>query len=125
MSEAEQMSHVGQSDATNAHSIDEAFTAQGELPQFEPYDSPPGGWGALQATAKALRGQSIVLKGSKALLSMNQPDGFDCPGLAHGLTRLVRILRKWRQGGRLRAHQSASHQRVLCSPHGERARAAD
>ena len=49
---------------------------------FEPYESPAGGWGALRATAKALREQSITLKGSKALLSMNQPDGFDCPGCA-------------------------------------------
>src|ERR1700733_3124967 len=49
---------------------------------FEPYENPAGGWGALHATAKALREQSIVLKGSKALLSMNQPDGFDCPGCA-------------------------------------------
>jgi molybdopterin-dependent oxidoreductase alpha subunit len=49
---------------------------------FEPYESPAGGWGALRATARALREQSIVLKGSQALLSMNQPDGFDCPGCA-------------------------------------------
>ncbi|HUC18285.1 MAG TPA: FdhF/YdeP family oxidoreductase [Acetobacteraceae bacterium] len=49
---------------------------------FEPYDSPAGGWGALAATARALREQSVVLKGSKVLLSMNQPDGFDCPGCA-------------------------------------------
>jgi molybdopterin-dependent oxidoreductase alpha subunit len=49
---------------------------------FEPYDSPAGGWGALQATARVLREQSIVLKGSKVLLSMNQPSGFDCPGCA-------------------------------------------
>ena len=49
---------------------------------FAPYDSPAGGWGALRATAQALREQSIVAKGSKALLSMNQPDGFDCPGCA-------------------------------------------
>jgi molybdopterin-dependent oxidoreductase alpha subunit len=56
--------------------------ATGELPLFEPYESPAGGWGALQATAKALREQSVVLKGSEALLSMNQPDGFDCPGCA-------------------------------------------
>ncbi len=49
---------------------------------FEPYESPAGGWGALRATAKALRAQSVVLKGSKALLSMNQPHGFDCPGCA-------------------------------------------
>ncbi len=33
---------------------------------FEPYESPAGGWGALQATARALREQSIVLKGSRA-----------------------------------------------------------
>ncbi|MDE1172249.1 MAG: FdhF/YdeP family oxidoreductase [Parvibaculaceae bacterium] len=51
-------------------------------PQFEPYESPAGGWGALQATARALREQSIVMKGSRALLSMNQPAGFDCPGCA-------------------------------------------
>jgi anaerobic selenocysteine-containing dehydrogenase len=49
---------------------------------FEPYENPAGGWGALRATAQALREQSILLKGSKALLSMNQPDGFDCPGCA-------------------------------------------
>ena len=51
-------------------------------PVFEPYDSPAGGWGALHATAKVLREQSIAIKGSMSLLSMNQPDGFDCPGCA-------------------------------------------
>jgi molybdopterin-dependent oxidoreductase alpha subunit len=51
-------------------------------PVFAPYDAPAGGWGALHAVAKALRQQSVVLKGSKSLLSMNQPDGFDCPGCA-------------------------------------------
>jgi formate dehydrogenase major subunit len=60
--------------------VNVAEPASGAL--FEPYDSPAGGWGALQATAHALREQSIVLKGSKALLSMNQPSGFDCPGCA-------------------------------------------
>src|SRR4029077_18773910 len=49
---------------------------------FAPYDAPAGGWGALQAVAKALREQSVILKGSRSLLSMNQPDGFDCPGCA-------------------------------------------
>jgi hypothetical protein len=47
---------------------------------FEAYENSAGGWGALRATALALRDQSVVLKGSKTLLSMNQPDGFDCPG---------------------------------------------
>jgi molybdopterin-dependent oxidoreductase alpha subunit len=51
-------------------------------PVFEPYESPAGGWGALRAVAQALREQSVVLKGSETLLSMNQPDGFDCPGCA-------------------------------------------
>ncbi len=51
-------------------------------PVFAPYNAPAGGWGALHATARALREQSIELKGSRALLSMNQPDGFDCPGCA-------------------------------------------
>ena len=49
---------------------------------FEPYDEPAGGWGALRAVAVALREQSVVLKGTQALLSMNQPHGFDCPGCA-------------------------------------------
>ena len=40
-------------------------------PVFAPYDPPAGGWGALCATARALREQSVELKGSRALLSMN------------------------------------------------------
>src|SRR5215469_5940548 len=55
---------------------------EAEKPIFTPYNPPAGGWGALRATAKALREQSIILKGSRALLSMNQPEGFDCPGCA-------------------------------------------
>jgi molybdopterin-dependent oxidoreductase alpha subunit len=69
-------------DDTNTATVDGTPAMPGELPRFEPYESPAGGWGALQATAKALREQSIVLKGSEMLLSMNQPDGFDCPGCA-------------------------------------------
>ena len=53
-----------------------------EKPVFAPYNPPAGGWGALRATARALREQSVELRGSRALLSMNQPDGFDCPGCA-------------------------------------------
>jgi formate dehydrogenase major subunit len=51
-------------------------------PVFAPYNPPAGGWGAVRALARALREQSIELKGSRALLSMNQPEGFDCPGCA-------------------------------------------
>lgn len=51
-------------------------------PVFEPYESPAGGWGALRVVVRAPREQNVVLKGSEGLLSMNQPDGFDCPGCA-------------------------------------------
>ena len=51
-------------------------------PVFAPYNPPAGGWGALHAVVKALRDQSVILKGPEALLSMNQPEGFDCPGCA-------------------------------------------
>jgi molybdopterin-dependent oxidoreductase alpha subunit len=68
---------------TEPQSQDEAAVVEPTNgPVFEPYDSPAGGWGALHATAKALREQSIAIKGSMSLLSMNQPDGFDCPGCA-------------------------------------------
>ena len=43
-------------------------------PEFERYDSPAGGWGALHATANVLREQSIILKGSGVLQSMNLSD---------------------------------------------------
>jgi molybdopterin-dependent oxidoreductase alpha subunit len=76
------MSSSKSADATTTGSTDGSPAGAGELPLFEPYESPAGGWGALQATAKALREQSVVLKGGKALLSMNQPEGFDCPGCA-------------------------------------------
>jgi len=46
------------------------------------YDGAAGGWGALQAVAKALREQMAPGKDTRALLRTNQPDGFDCPGCA-------------------------------------------
>jgi formate dehydrogenase major subunit len=51
-------------------------------PRFKPYDHPAGGWGAAAATAKILLQQSVVTKGSRALLAMNQPGGFKCPSCA-------------------------------------------
>jgi hypothetical protein len=81
----EQMS-ASKLDAITASS-DDAPGTPGELALFEPYESPAGGWGALQATAKALREQSVVLKGGKALLSMNQPEGGSTALDAHGRIR--------------------------------------
>jgi formate dehydrogenase major subunit len=53
-----------------------------QKPRFETYDRPAGGWGAAAATAKILLEQSVVAKGSRALLAMNQPGGFKCPSCA-------------------------------------------
>ena len=41
-----------------------------------------GGLGAMWATLKHLQRDSGIGRGSRALLHMNQPDGFDCPGCA-------------------------------------------
>src|SRR5258708_18488726 len=56
-------------------------------PVFAPYNPPAGGWGALRATARALREQSVEIKGSRALLSMNQPDGMRWSGCAWSAPR--------------------------------------
>ena len=46
------------------------------------YDGPAGGWGALKATAKAVREQMDVVEAPLLLYRTNKPDGFDCPGCA-------------------------------------------
>ena len=48
------------------------------------YLPPAGGWGALKSSAKHLMQSENSVKGVKALLRANQPDGFDCPGCAWG-----------------------------------------
>ncbi|AHJ62636.2 NAD-dependent formate dehydrogenase alpha subunit [Granulibacter bethesdensis] len=49
-------------------------------PKIKPYHGAAGGIGALEAVEKHLCRQKIFLSGNKALLSMNKPEGFDCPG---------------------------------------------
>jgi molybdopterin-dependent oxidoreductase alpha subunit len=41
-----------------------------------------GGLGALAASARHLQRDGALVRGTKALLAMNQPGGFDCPGCA-------------------------------------------
>jgi molybdopterin-dependent oxidoreductase alpha subunit len=53
-----------------------------DVPGIRPYDSPAGGWGALRATAKAVRDQMDVTQAPLLLLRTNKPEGFDCPGCA-------------------------------------------
>ncbi len=49
---------------------------------YRPYHHPAGGWGALNATTRILLEQSVLGRGSRALLSMNKPEGFKCPSCA-------------------------------------------
>ncbi|HEY4178834.1 MAG TPA: molybdopterin-dependent oxidoreductase, partial [Kofleriaceae bacterium] len=44
--------------------------------------SAAGGLGAMTSTMKHLARDSGLVHGSRALLAMNQPNGFDCPGCA-------------------------------------------
>ncbi|QBR03721.1 FdhF/YdeP family oxidoreductase [Paraburkholderia pallida] len=55
---------------------------QPDVPGIKRYDSPAGGWGALNATARAVREQMDAFVAPITLLRTNQPDGFDCPGCA-------------------------------------------
>ncbi len=53
-----------------------------DVPGYQPYDSPAGGWGALRATARAVRQQMEIAEAPLLLYRTNKPDGFDCPGCA-------------------------------------------
>jgi len=53
-----------------------------KVPGIRNYEGPAGGWGALKATATAVREQMDSLKAPLTLMRTNQPDGFDCPGCA-------------------------------------------
>ncbi|SPA02116.1 formate dehydrogenase (RUBISCO operon); similar to E.coli ydeP related to acid resistance [Cupriavidus taiwanensis] len=53
-----------------------------DVPGIRKYDGPAGGWGALKATATAIRTQMDTVKAPITLMRTNQPDGFDCPGCA-------------------------------------------
>jgi len=55
---------------------------QRNVPGIKRYDSPAGGWGALEATAKAVRQQMETIEAPITLFRTNKPDGFDCPGCA-------------------------------------------
>jgi molybdopterin-dependent oxidoreductase alpha subunit len=52
-----------------------------EVPGIGEYGGPAGGWGALQAVAKAIRGE-MTTRHTPIMLQVNQPEGFDCPGCA-------------------------------------------
>src|SRR5215831_8437614 len=49
---------------------------------IRPYNSPAGGWGALGATLDAFVEQHALIKCTKSLFRINQPEGFKCPSCA-------------------------------------------
>ena len=51
------------------------------MPQSES-SKPAGGWPALNSSMKKLLEAGDIAKSTKALLDVNQPRGFDCPGCA-------------------------------------------
>ncbi|MFZ5727491.1 MAG: FdhF/YdeP family oxidoreductase [Pseudomonadota bacterium] len=78
----------------------------GKRPRYKRYDRPAGGWGAAAATAKVLLEQSVVTKGSRALLSMNQPGGFKCPSCAFPDAACTKKLEFCENGAKALAHEA-------------------
>ena len=58
------------------------MSKEGKVDGIRDYKAPAGGWGALKATANAIREQMENVDAVTTLLRTNQPDGFDCPGCA-------------------------------------------
>ncbi|SDD80255.1 formate dehydrogenase major subunit [Paracoccus isoporae] len=68
-----------------------------------------GGWGAAAATARVLIEQSVVGKGSRALLEMNQPGGFKCPSCAFPDSARKKKLDFCENGVKALAHEATKH----------------
>jgi formate dehydrogenase major subunit len=77
-----------------------------KTPRYKPYDSPAGGWGAAAATAKTLMKESVIAKGSRALLAMNQPGGFKCPSCAFPDPDCRQTLEFCENGAKALAHEA-------------------
>ncbi|PYD74876.1 FdhF/YdeP family oxidoreductase [Novacetimonas pomaceti] len=74
--------------------------------EYKPYHHPAGGWGAAGATAKVLMEQSVLVKGSRGLLSMNQPGGFKCPSCAFPDPDQRKTLEFCENGAKALAHEA-------------------
>jgi len=84
-----------------------------ETPRIRPYKQPAGGWGALKALGEHLVEQGIAIKGSKTLLRMNQPRGFDCPGCAWPDPKHTSSFEFCENGGKAVAWESTAER---CTP---------
>ncbi|KDU97378.1 hypothetical protein GLUCORHAEAF1_10860 [Komagataeibacter rhaeticus AF1] len=77
-----------------------------KTPEYKPYHHPAGGWGAAGATAKVLMEQSVLVKGSRGLLAMNQPGGFKCPSCAFPDPDHRKTLEFCENGAKALAHEA-------------------
>ena len=62
--------------------------------------APAGGWGALNAVETSFARQDILILGNRILLSMNKPDGFDCPSCAWGDPRKPHVFEYCENGAK-------------------------
>ena len=85
----------------------ESTVSEGDVAGVGDYEGAAAGGGALKAVADAVRGQMALVKETHGLLSMNQPHGFDCPGLRLARSEtyfIVRVLRERRQSCFMRSN---------------------
>lgn len=76
--------------------------------RYKTYNAPAGGWGAAAATAKVLLQQSVIVKGSEALLKMNKPGGFKCPSCAFPDQACEKTFDFCENGAKALAHEATS-----------------
>src|ERR1700740_2297256 len=65
---------------TRSQTMSDQHSIKKSVAGVSDYAGPAGGWGALGAVAKTIAEQMRASPDTRALLQMNQPDGFRCPG---------------------------------------------
>lgn len=74
--------------------------------RYQAYNAPAGGWARRRRRRRSLLEQSVVTKGSRALLSMNQPGGFKCPSCAFPDATCTKKLEFCENGAKALAHEA-------------------
>lgn len=73
------------------------------------YTKAAGGWDSLISSARHLVKSGAPLKGAKALLNLNQGEGFDCPGCAWGDPEATSSFEFCENGVKAVAWEATSH----------------